>query len=175
MRHSRFLLALGLSAIMAVPSLAGPGCGAHGKKGHGGPGAHQGGKHLLWKELNLTDQQKEQMKSLHEKMQQIRKEQFGKMKVIRDNIREELAKENPDEGALNKLSADLGDLAELKSKQRVDHLLEIKEVLDADQFAKLTAHQGKGCGACPKAAGCQHKHRMGKGCCPAAKGEAQTN
>lgn len=174
MRHSRLLLALGLSAILAVPSLAGPGCGAHGKNGHGGPGAHHGGKHKLWEELNLTDQQKEQMKTLHEKMQNIRKEQFGKMKEIRDNIREELSKENPDEGTLNKLSADLGDLAELKSKQRVEHLLEIKEVLDADQFAKLTAHHGKGCGGCPKAAGCGRAHK-GKGCCPAAKGAAQTN
>lgn len=174
MRRSRILLALGLSVFMAVPTLAGPGCGAHAKKGNGGAGGHHGGKHRLWEELNLTDQQKEQMEVLHEKMKKIRTEQFGKMKEIRDDIREELSKENADEGMLNKLSADLGDLAELKSKQRVEHLLEIKQLLNADQFAKLTAHQGKGCGGCPKSAGCQHKRGKGLGC-PAAKGAAQTN
>jgi len=138
-------------------------------------GAHHGGKHRLWEELNLTDQQKEQMELLHEKMQKIRTEQFGKMKEIRDNIREELSKENADEGTLNKLSADLGTLAELKSKQRVEHLLEIKQMLDADQFAKLTAHEGKGSRGCRKAANCPHDKRGRCPGCPAAKGEAQTN
>ena len=112
---------------------AGPGSG-HGKGGFPGK---------MWMELNLTDEQKEKLRTLHEEMQPIRKKHMESVKAVRDKIKTELLKSEPSQNTLYGYAGELGELHKQMTKDRTDHLLEVKKILSPEQFSKLVEREGK--------------------------------
>jgi Spy/CpxP family protein refolding chaperone len=95
------------------------------------------GHHRMFAELNLSEQQKEQLKTLHEEMQTIRQKHMGEVKKVREKIKAELLKNDPSQNILYGYAAELGKLHEQMSKEHGDHLLKVKKVLSPEQFAKI--------------------------------------
>ncbi len=133
MKKSLFLTPLFITALTLTAAVAGPGshCGG-GFKGSAGKRPHR-----MLEALDLTDQQKEQMKALHEEMSSVRKQHWQETKALRDKLREELEKENPDQNQIDAYIQQVGKQAETMARNRTDHLLKIKEVLTAEQFETL--------------------------------------
>ncbi|MFW6221163.1 MAG: Spy/CpxP family protein refolding chaperone [Fibrobacterota bacterium] len=103
--------------------------GCHAKKG-----AKQ---YRMIQELDLTEQQQEQIKQLHEEMKQTRRDHWTNVKEVRRQIREELQKENPDQTDLDQYAERNGELAKLFSQKRSTHILQIKNILTDEQFQKM--------------------------------------
>lgn len=136
------------AGLLLQPALAQPGPG-------GGTGGHsnkrseecfkQGeGPGCLHEELNLTEEQKEKLHALREKGKAARMEHMEKMKGVREKMKAELAKEKPDGKMLMKFAAQTADLVENMTKQRIDHLLEVKKILNKEQFEKLLSKEMAG-------------------------------
>ena len=122
------VLAAGLVAVSAQP---GPG---HGHKRPGG---------FIAKELELTEEQRTKLELLrldHKKAHVLKRPE---MKRIRDKVKTELLKEKPDQGTLDKYAEEMGKLHVEMTKERHKHLLEVKEVLSAEQFEKLVEMKGR--------------------------------
>ncbi|MBD3316350.1 MAG: periplasmic heavy metal sensor [Chitinivibrionales bacterium] len=143
MKLQKTFLTIAVAGMMAVPAVARPG------DGRGCP-HHDGEKpHRMWSALDLSEDQKSQLKELHQEMLTARKEHRQKVKELRGQIRDELAKDNPSRGALDNFVARQADLHKAMSDQRIDHLLNVKEVLTKEQFEKLLDKQWiekHGCG-----------------------------
>jgi Spy/CpxP family protein refolding chaperone len=123
-------------------------------------GYHQKGEkgtHLK-EELNLSDEQSEELKTLKSAHKKEMKTNHQATKAVRLEIFEELRKETPNSSVTNKLSDKIGTLHSEMNKSMVTQLLEIKKILSQEQFEKLLELKGnrgkKGKGmSCPKGAG----------------------
>lgn len=93
-------LALGLAgAGIAAEEGHGFGEGPGGRRGmHGGPGFGRG-----FRELNLTDAQKEQLKTMHEQQREAMKPVFEQQRALRDQIRQALESASPDATRIGQL------------------------------------------------------------------------
>lgn len=149
-------LAISLSAG-ALSAQPGPGPGPHDPE-HMGPHHEKRMRHFE-EELNLTEEQKAKLNDIREKRRKARDAHVVKMKKVRDKMKTELAKEKPDGKKLMAYATQTADLVEEMTKERIDHLLTIKKVLNKEQFEKLLSHElherkkGKGCNE----PGCHHK------------------
>ena len=130
----RYATAAGIVLAAALAVSAGERRGGEGPKGGTGPEGGQGG---LWKELGLTQQQREQLRGLRQDQVDPNKDFRGRMQEIRKATKEEFSKADPSKSALDKLAGQLGDLAEDLAKEKAEYLLEVKKVLTVDQWAKL--------------------------------------
>jgi len=101
------------------------------------------------KELGLTADQKTRLKGLREEMRDARKNNFDKIKAMREKSREELLKASPDKSALYGYAREMGELHREMAEKETDHMLKVKGILTPDQFKKLLSKnmwQGKGRG-----------------------------
>ena len=175
-RVRRYAIILGMAALCAMPVSAqqcrdgkGPGC----EKQMKGEGPQR-----MWDELGLSEEQKGKLKGFHEKQMTVRAASFEKMKAVRTQIGDELAKDAPDRKVLASYSAELGEMARMGSEQRIDHMLEMRTILTKEQYQKFIAiqkkrgpgpegmgeghgPQGEG-GKGPGCRGCDGKHHEGK-------------
>jgi Spy/CpxP family protein refolding chaperone len=160
-----------LAALVSVASAGEAEC-SHGKGGAKGDGHQQ-----MWKQMGLTEQQRESLKALRLEQTTEVKEIGQKLRAVRKTVKEELLKDDPSSSVLDRAAADAGDLTEKLTESFVDHLLEVKKILTPEQFAKLLqrenmlqmgamAHQ-KACGPQKPAMGCG---KAKDDCCPKAKG-----
>lgn len=137
----------------------------------------------MFADLNLTAEQQQQLKALHDEMKSMREKNMESVKTVRDKMKAELLKADASSNVLYGYAAELGELHKQMSKDRCDHLLKVKKVLTPEQFAKLVEKEdrmgpGRGFGPPPEGGncphsdmGCQHK---GGGKCPHGSGaEAQ--
>jgi Spy/CpxP family protein refolding chaperone len=99
--------------------------------------------HRMWMELNLTAEQKEQLKALREEMQPIREKHMESVKAVRDKIKAELLKSDPSQNTLYGYAGELGELHKQMTKDRTDHLLKVKKILTPEQFSKLVEREEK--------------------------------
>jgi len=116
----------------------------------GQPGPDQGqgpGKgerpHRMWAELNLNDKQKEELKKLHDEMQEVRKKHREAVKTVRDKMKAELLKKESSQNVLYGYAGELGELHKQMTKDRTDHLLKVKKVLTPEQFKKIVEKEGR--------------------------------
>ncbi len=91
----------------------------------------------LWKELGLTEAQRESLKSLRaEQMVELR--DIGKkLREVRKTVKVELLKSDPSNSVLDRAAGDAGDLTEDLTASFIDHMLEVKKVLTPEQFSML--------------------------------------
>lgn len=105
--------------------------------------------HMMCEELGLTEEQKVKLKELHQEIKAAREKNFETARNIRMKIRDELTKENPSTSQLDLYAAELGEVHKLTAKQHNDHLLKVKAVLSAEQFAKIVNKETEKFGKCP--------------------------
>jgi Spy/CpxP family protein refolding chaperone len=100
------LSVLGLAAV----GMAGEGRGFGGREGwsHGGGGRHGFGMGL--RELNLTDDQKSQLKQIHEQQKQAMQPLMEQHRQLRDQIEQSLSSGKPDATRIGQLEIQLFNL-----------------------------------------------------------------
>ena len=140
MRRFTVLVLAGLFAAWPCVVLAGP---------QAGPAAGEGGKHgrhiadssdapaMMWRDLNLTDDQKAKLKGLHDERKSERQGHMQRMKDMREKIKTELSREKPNSDTLMSYASQIAVMVEDMTKQRLQELLQVKQILTKDQFAKL--------------------------------------
>ena len=144
---SRWMLVPALALTLASGSLfaqdePGPACPAAtcpagGKMKQGSEG--RGGER--WKELNLNDQQKSDLKVLQKEMMTALKPQMEKVRELREAIKNEFLGDAPSESKLKALAGQLTQLQAVIEAGRIDHMLKVKKLLTKEQFAKIIVEQ----------------------------------
>jgi Spy/CpxP family protein refolding chaperone len=127
----------------------------------------------MMQELKLTPDQKTKLKELRKQHMEAMKPFFEKMKGIRDKVRNELLKPQPSKQVLDGFAVELGDLHKQIAQTRNEHLLQVKAILNPDQFSKLVNREGMGPemkGGFPHQGNWPHNKNMGKGGCKHGKG-----
>ena len=123
-------------ALTGLPAYAGPvwakedACGGGGKKG----------EHFqsLIDKLDVTDEQKETLTVQREEHWKKMKELREAMNENRQALREELLKDDYSKAAVKKTVSEMKDVQGEMIEQRVDHFLQMKEVLTPEQYRKFT-------------------------------------
>ena len=92
----------------------------------------------LSEDLNLTPEQKDQMKAHHKESRQTMEKLRGEMKEYRKALKEELKKENPDRPAIARTVAKMKDVQGRMIDQRVNNFLQMKKILTPEQYQKLS-------------------------------------
>lgn len=94
----------------------------------------------LYKELNLTDEQKKALEENKNRHREESKALFEQMRAKRDLMREELQKDKLDMGKINQLQNELKQSQSQMSDQRLQGILEVRKILTPDQFKKFMAN-----------------------------------
>ena len=158
--------------LFAEETAAKPGNGRKGNRSDSSCTAVR--KHRMFDELQLTEKQQYQLKSLHDEMTGVRENHHEAVKAVRDKIKNELLKKTPSRKTLNGYATELGKLHTGMTKDRTDHLLKVKEILTTEQFSKLVENEGqmrhkgfrgpgKQGGGCPHQNNCPHRSKGGYG------------
>jgi len=136
------IMGFGSGAAMADDSASGERSWKHHSgKSHGGKhgkrGGRHGGKHMMMrmaKKLNLTDEQKAQMKSLREAQKGSRQELRTEMKALRTKMQ---ALDPNDSNAVDVLAAEKGALTVKMFKARNEARVAFENLLTDEQKVKL--------------------------------------
>ena len=110
--------------------------------------AHGGGKkgehfQKLIEQLDITDEQKKVLTEQRDEHWKKMKELREAMNENRKDLREELLKSDYSKTAVNRTVGEMKELQGEMIEQRVDHFLQIKEVLTPQQYKKITEHAEK--------------------------------
>lgn len=129
-----------LLSVFAVTSIFLTSITAQSSCPHNDKGKHKNqnyGKHRRWEDLNLTEEQKTELKN-------IRKEYYSQFTNTREELwnlhkkwKGEIVKETPDIAILNQYSKDIGKFHEDKSNKKVEHMLAVKKILKPEQFERM--------------------------------------
>jgi len=112
----------------------------------GKPGIHDGGDKLLSSsrvlrladELKLTDAQIKKIRDLKDNSKREVADLRHEIKKAMWDIQDEMKKKKPGKGAIDKAIDKISGNQKQLMKIRVNQMLEIKSILTADQFTKLT-------------------------------------
>ena len=91
----------------------------------------------MFKQLNLTPDQKDKLKALRKELMESSKPIFEQMKAMREKVKAELLKNEPAQSSLDDYAAQLADLEKQMGMKWNSHLLKIKAILSPEQFSKL--------------------------------------
>ena len=129
------------------PQRRGPGAGRPGPGGPGGPGIRmrvQGGPGLGFAGLDLSDDQREQLKKIAESHQAEFKAAGDKVRAAHEGMRALTDADTIDEAAIRAKSAEIAaanaELMILRAKVRKESM----QILTADQLAKLKERRESG-------------------------------
>jgi Spy/CpxP family protein refolding chaperone len=90
-----------------------------------------------YKDLGITAEQKAKVEAMRLELKAFRESQDVSIEAVNKKIDAEVKKVKPDQTALNTLTKELNGLRQKVSDKRVGYLLQIKKLLNADQFGKL--------------------------------------
>ena len=93
--------------------------------------------HFMFRELNLTKPQRKQFQKFRHNYQHNAKILTKEMKEKRNEIFEELSKENPDTIRLYEMAEDIGIFHKNLKKQTIRHYLKMKKICNKQQQKKL--------------------------------------
>jgi len=98
----------------------------------------------LFDELNITAQQKEQLKGIMQESRAKTVANREKLRLNRQALKEELEKVTSDTAKINALVADVKSIEGQLTDERVSHILRIKAVLTPEQFVKFKEKMANG-------------------------------
>jgi Spy/CpxP family protein refolding chaperone len=119
-----FMIAAAVSFSFAQPGL-GPGPNA-------GPNAHSMRQEMKAK-LNLTEAQETQMQKLRFDLEKKQTTVQSKIKLLRIDMKELLAGENPEKNAIEKKMKEVSDLQLQEKLNVLDHMFTVKGILTPEQ------------------------------------------
>lgn len=97
-----------------------------------------------WKDLGLTEQQREQLKPVFKEMRDARMANMEKVKAIRESIKAEFMQKRPSESVLGRYAQDLGVAHTELVESIFKALLKVKGSLSEEQFGKLLERETLG-------------------------------
>lgn len=100
----------------------------------------------LYKELNVTDEQRMQLEANKTKNMQEVKTLMQSMREKREFMRAEFQKEELNEAAVKKINAEIKQLQDRMSDLRLEGMLLIRRILTPEQFKKFSEKMDKGRG-----------------------------
>jgi Spy/CpxP family protein refolding chaperone len=122
-----------IAAAAVSLSFAQPGPGPGPGAGSGGGSGARGMRQEMKAKLNLTEQQETQMQTLRFDLEKKQTTLQSKIKLLRIDMKELLAGENPEKNAITKKMKEVSDL-ELQEKVNVlDHMFAVKAILTPEQ------------------------------------------
>ena len=126
----------GIIAVIMVLSLM-LGTYAFSEGACGGPGMHGKMFKNVFKGLDLTDEQKEQVKQHFKDLQPSRKKIWEQRKAANDLLRDELGKPEPSNNAINAIVVTLKDNSAKAIGLRVNNMIQMREILTEEQYGKF--------------------------------------
>lgn len=96
-------------------------------------------KQEIFRELNLTDEQKQKLEENRKTHRDDAKDLFKNMKELRTAMRQELEKESLDMARINQIQSQIKDANEQMMDNRLQGILEVRGVLTPEQFKKFSA------------------------------------
>ncbi len=105
-------------------------------------------KQELYKDLNLTEEQKKALEENKNKNRELKKSSFQAMKGKMEEMRKELQNPTLNMEKINQIQSELKASQAQMLDQRLQGILEIRKILTAEQFTKFSAkmeeHKGHG-------------------------------
>ncbi|MFC1621254.1 Spy/CpxP family protein refolding chaperone [Candidatus Omnitrophota bacterium] len=123
-----------LVVFSSVAAYAWPACCSGQEKGK-----ERGGKKMgkFVKELGLTPEQEEKIKTLKTEQRETKKQLAEEIKSKKAELGEELEKPTTDRAKIDSIVKELGTLMEDKLEQRVECVLSMREVFTPEQYEKF--------------------------------------
>ncbi len=142
--------------LTGLPAYAGPVWAKEDAYVGGKKGAHF---QDLMDKLDLTEEQRETLKARREENLEKMKELREAMNENRQALREELLKDDYSKTAVKKTVREMKDIQGDMIEQRVDHFLQMKEVLTSEQYRKFTELAERKRQKAPKSRYTERRHR----------------
>lgn len=101
--------------------------------------SHKGGKDGLFKELNLTNQQRADIEAYRAKTKEATKALRETLHAKRADLKTELSKPTIDKNKVNSIVSEIKMATGQLIDQRVASILSLKQILTPEQFQKMTA------------------------------------
>jgi hypothetical protein len=95
----------------------------------------------VWAGINLTAQQKVKVDSLRSQFCMMEKPYLDQIKSLHQNASDELLKNAPNAALLDSSAAQFGTAASAMAQKWIEHMQNVKSVLNPDQFSKLMRSQ----------------------------------
>lgn len=96
-------------------------------------------KQELFKELNLTDEQKSKLEENRKKNKEGSSALWKSMKDLRNAMRQELEKETLDMAKINQIQSQMKEAHAQMMDNRLQSILEVRGILTPEQFRKFSA------------------------------------
>lgn len=137
--------------------------------GKGKGNGNGGGKHAkIAMEMGFTQDQMKQLATLRQKNRTEMEPLHQQVSEVRNTISDLLKADVPDRAAISKESSKIADLHKQLQEKRIDHLLEVKKIMNKEQWIKFLDRekeggkhmgnwQGKGQGTCNVQGACNGK------------------
>ena len=93
----------------------------------------------IYAQLKLTDEQKKKLEDNKTKHHGQKEGTFKKMRSLREALKQELMKPALDMNKINEIQAQIKASQAQMADDRLNHILEVRAILTAEQFAKFTA------------------------------------
>ena len=131
-----------MAAVLALsaPVVYADGNGGNFEGGHCGRQGHYM-KDRPCHRLNLTDDQKKQLKDIWQKQREAMKATFEQIKANEEALTNELLQTTPDINKINSLKSKIEALGAQMLDNRINSDLEVKKILTPEQFAKYLEFQ----------------------------------
>ena len=130
-----------------------------GRGGRGGRGEMRAHRQDVLEQLNLSDKQKEQIKTLRQAQERRMIPLRASMEEAQLDLRDAMSADQPSKAKIDAAIDRLSDLRANAQKERVGSMLEMRNLLTADQRKKLKDLGGMGFGRMGGRGG--HGFRMG--------------
>ena len=139
-----------LAAVMVMAMLGTTAAYAEGMGPGGHHGQERGEKGEFYKELNLTPEQRDQVKAQKEATKAQKQELREAMKAKRAELKAELAKKDLDRARVNVITTEMKAITAKLVDMRVESIIALKKILTPEQFQKMQDKMG------------QHREKRGK-------------
>ncbi len=93
----------------------------------------------IYAQLKLTDEQKKKLEDNKAKHHEQKGGAFKKMRSLREALKQELMKPALDMNKINDIQAQIKAFQAQMADDRLNHILEVRGILTAEQFAKFNA------------------------------------
>jgi Spy/CpxP family protein refolding chaperone len=128
MKFNSLVLSGIMCAMLSIPAVY-----AQEQSGH--ERMHKG--HEVFKQLNLTDDQKTQLEANKKQRRDQMKTWAEQMKAQREAMRQELMKKDLDMGKVNAIQSQIKTLEAQMTDNRLNSILEVRKILTPEQFNKF--------------------------------------
>ena len=126
------MLTMVLGGLIAIPSVF-----AQEEQGPEHAMKHKGEHGELFKQLNLTEDQKKQLKANKEKQKEQMKAAFTQMKAQKDAMHQELMKKDLDMAKINAIQSQIKAFQAQMVDNHLNSILEVRKILTPEQFSKF--------------------------------------